>query len=80
MVSGAALLNGSDLNEMGSKSQKANVWKTAGVLNSSDDCCSVAQSCLTLCELLDSSMPGFPVLHHLPEYAQTHIHSVSDAI
>ena len=74
MVSGAALLNGSDLNEMGSKSQKANVWKTAGVLNSSDDCCSVAQSCLTLCELLDSSMPGFPVLHHLLEFAQTHVH------
>ena len=32
-------------------------------------------SCLTLC-----SMSGFPVLHHLPELAQTHVHCVSDAI
>ena len=33
-------------------------------------CCSLAQSCLTLCDLMDCSMPGFPVLHHLPESAQ----------
>ena len=74
MVSGAALLNCSDLNEMGSKSQRRNMWKTTGVLNSSDNCCSVAQFCLTLCELLDCSRPGFPVLHHLLEFAQTHVH------
>ena len=37
-------------------------------------CCSVAQSCLTLCDPMDCSMPGFPVLHHLPELAQTHVH------
>ena len=43
-------------------------------------CCSVAQSCLTLWGSIDCSMPGFPVLHHLLELAQTHIHSVSDAI
>ena len=43
-------------------------------------CYSVAKSCLTLCEPMDCSMPGFPVLHHLPELAQTHVHSVSDAI
>ena len=30
-------------------------------------CCSVAQSCLTLCYPMDYSMPGFPVLHHFPE-------------
>ena len=39
-------------------------------------CCSVTQSCLTLCD----SMPGFPVLHYPLEFAQIHIHRVSDAI
>ena len=43
-------------------------------------CCSVAQSCPTLCYPMDCSMPGFPVLHQLPELAQTHVHWVSDAI
>jgi len=43
-------------------------------------CCSVAQSCPTLCDPMDCSTPGFPVLHQLPELAQTHIHGVSDAI
>ena len=42
--------------------------------------CSVTQSCLTLCHPMDCSMPGFSVLHHLPEFAQTHVHWVSDAI
>ena len=36
--------------------------------------CLVTKSCLTLCNLMDCSMPGFPVLHHLPESAQTHVH------
>ena len=43
-------------------------------------CCSVVQSCLTFCNPIDCSTPGFPVLHHLPELAQTHVHRVSDAI
>ena len=43
-------------------------------------CCSVTQSCPTLCNPMDCSMPGFPVLHHLPELAQTHVHWVSDDI
>ena len=43
-------------------------------------CCSVAKSCPTLCDLMDSSTPGFPVLHYLPEFAQIHVHWVSDAI
>ena len=42
-------------------------------------CCSVAQSCLTLCNLMECSTPGFPVLHHLPEFAQTHVQRVGDA-
>jgi len=42
-------------------------------------CCSVAQLC-QLCSPMDWSMPGFPVLHYLPELAQTHVFRVSDAI
>ena len=41
---------------------------------------SVAQSCPTLCDLKDCSMPGFPVLHYLPEFAQIHVHWVGNAI
>ena len=33
-----------------------------------------------LCDPMDCSMPGFPVHHHLPEFTQTHVHQVSDAI
>ena len=43
-------------------------------------CCSVAQSCLTLCDPMNCSTPGFPVLHHLLELAQTHVCWVNDAI
>ena len=41
---------------------------------------SVAQSCPTLCDPMDCSMPGFPVHHQLPEFTQTHVHWVGDAI
>ena len=41
---------------------------------------SAAQSCLTICDPMDYSTPGFPVLHHLLELAQTHIHWVVDAL
>ena len=41
---------------------------------------SVAKWCLTLCNPMDCSIPGFPVLHYLPEFAQTHVHWVGDAI
>ena len=36
-------------------------------------CCSVIQSCPTFCNPMNCSMPGFPVLHHLPEFSQTHV-------
>ena len=42
--------------------------------------CSVIQSCPTLCDPTDCSMPGFPVLHYLPEFAQIHVHWVNDTI
>ena len=41
---------------------------------------SVAQSCLTLCDPMNHSTPGLPVHHQLPEFTQTHVHRVSDAI
>ena len=41
---------------------------------------SVAQSCLTLCNPMNRSMPGLPVHHQLPEFTQTHVHRVGDAI
>ena len=49
-------------------------------LASSTCCCSVAKSCLTLCDPVDYSMPDCPVLHCPPEFAITHVHWVDDAI
>ena len=43
-------------------------------------CYSVAESCWTLCDLTDCSMPGFPVLHGFLEFAHTHVHWVGDAV
>ena len=40
----------------------------------------VAQSCPTLCNPMNRSTPGFPVHHQLPEFTQTHVHWVGDAI
>ena len=41
---------------------------------------SVPQSCPTLCDPMNRSTPGLPVQHQLPEFTQTHVHRVSDAI
>ena len=41
---------------------------------------SVAQSCPTLCDPMNHNTPGLPVHHHLPEFTQTHVHRVCDAI
>ena len=43
-------------------------------------CCSVTQSCPTLCDPTDCSTPGLTVPHHLPKFAQVHVHCISDAI
>ena len=43
-------------------------------------CCSVTQLCLTLCDPVDCSTPGFPVHHQLSEPTQTHVHHIGDAI
>ena len=47
--------------------------------HSSRTCCPIAHF-VQLCNLMDCSMPGFPVHHHLPELAQFHVHWVGDAI
>ena len=41
---------------------------------------SVTLSCPTLCDPMDCSTPGLPLHHQLPEFTQTHVHGVSDAI
>ena len=41
---------------------------------------SVAQSCPTLCNPMNRSTPGLPIHHQLPEFTETHVHWVSDAI
>ena len=43
-------------------------------------CYSVTQSCPTLCDPMDCSTPGFPVLHYPPEFALTHFYWIGDAI
>ena len=42
--------------------------------------CSVARLCLTLCNPMNRSMPGVPVLYYVPEFAQTYVHRVDDDI
>ena len=56
-------------------------WKLSAKSNMGQICCccSVAKSCLTLCDPMDCSTPGFPVLYYLPYFVQTHVHWVSDA-
>ena len=51
-----------------------------GMLLYSHQFSSVAQLCLTLCNPMNSSMPGLPVHHRLPEFTQTHVDPVGDAI
>ena len=50
------------------------VWPTSVQFSS------VAQSCPTLCDPMNRSTPGLPVHHQFPEFTQTHVHRVSDAI
>ena len=49
-------------------------------LNLSERVGSVAQSCLTVCNPMEYSMPGFPVHYQLLELTETHAHRVGDAI
>ena len=55
-------------------------WEAQNNSISSVQFSSVAQSCPTLCDPMNRSTPGLPVRHQLPEFTQTHVHRVSDAI
>ena len=63
-------------------SSEANPCQTSSQANMSGSVqfSSVSQSCLTLCDPMDCSMPGLPVHHQLPEFTQTRVHRVGDAI
>ena len=56
------------------------MWRDSSKSEISSCCCSVTQSCATLCDPMGCSTWGLPVLHHLPEFAQTSVHWVGDAI
>ena len=56
------------------------VWRFLKKLEIELPSSSVAQSCLTLCDPMNRSMPGIPVHHQLPEFTQTHVHQIGDAI
>ena len=55
-------------------------FHTVVYIKGSDQIRSVAQSCPTLCDPMNRSTPGLPVHYQLPEFTETHIHRVSDAI
>ena len=57
-----------------------NVLSYCPSLSRSCYCCLVAKLCPTLCDPMDCSMPGFPVLHYHLEFARTYVHWVGDAI
>ena len=63
-----------------SKNKREEKRSTKSTPDSSVQFGSVAQSCLTLCNPMGCSMPGFPVHHQLPELTQTHVHWVGGAI
>ena len=56
------------------------LWKSLSQLFSSVQFSSVSQSYPTICNPINCSMPGLPVHHQLPEFTQTHVHWVSDAV
>ena len=53
---------------------------SSSLLIRSDQIRSVTQSCPTLCDPMNRSTPGLPVHHQLPEFTETHVHRVNDAI
>ena len=70
-------MNSIGTGENSTKSRRARTYNYPGeVWNLKAWCCSVVQSCPTLCKPIGCSMPGFPALHHLLELAQTHAHWV----
>ena len=68
------------LDENTSSSSPHGKWQRSWLIYSSVQFSSVTQSCLTLCIPMHCSTSGLPVHHQLPEFTQTHVHGVSDAI
>ena len=56
------------------------IWRKPELNIKLNCCCSVAQSCLTLCDSVDCSTPGLSVSHHLLEFAKVHVYCVGDDI
>ena len=83
-VSSVTLAGKSLLMRVGEESEKAdlkpNIQNTKIMTSSPIQFSSVAQSCPTLCDPMNCSTPGLPVHHQLPDFTQTHVHRVSDAI
>ena len=55
------------------------IWVTQLAFSTFSLCCSVTQSCPTLCDPMDYTKPGLPVPHHLRKFAQVNIHCIDDA-
>ena len=72
--------HGSRLNFSCRETNTFSLWERRRVKMESVQFRSVAQSCPTLCEPMSHSMPGLAVHHQLPEFTQTHVHWVGDAI
>ena len=66
-----------EISKLGRKIQK---FLMIYYVSRSDQIRSVTQSCPTLCDPMNRSTPGLPVHHQLPEFTNTHVHRVSDAI
>ena len=62
------------------KIRKTKLFLKINIYISSVQLSSVAQSCPTLCDPMNCSMPGLPVHHQIPKFPQTHVHRVGDAI
>ena len=71
---------GRNLNRHFSKEDQEAHEKILNITNYSVQFCSVAQSCLTLCDPMNRSTPGLPVHHQFLEFTQTYVHWVGDAI
>ena len=59
---------------------RKSLWQNSAPIYDSVQFRSVSQSCPTLCNSVNHSTPGLPVHHQLPEFTQTHVHRISDAI
>ena len=75
MLSSFQVVHPAALFEREKKTETETEWKKRYIQISS-----VTQSCLTLCDPMDCSMPGFPIHHQFREFTQTHVHSFGVAI